>query len=825
MQRPFLITLMLIALPGATGAAELGVRGDRLVIKDTRTVNGKASIKYTAHRDAGIEKGPVGLTTMLEGTFQVFYTDDPCNLSKFVLPPGSAWRLNSETTAKFVNGGAPSGGAVAAAIVKNGTRAKIKARALGDDPSWMLDLIGSGQPSATGGITTILTIKNGADGSTHSMCTRFAIADGSTVSVTSTRRGRGRKLVAKHGVPADCARLSSVRMEPGLQRGFFAAPWPNDIRRRSDGTLDMSGFPVPAGNAIVQSILGRGSAVTKRFGTNAAVFFQTCAPIDTATLPAPDASMLPGSAVMLVNLDNPGAPYTPVLLDLKNTRGTLRPPDLLSVLPYPGHPLAGQTRYAAILFSGIHTPQGTPLSPSPLLAELDQPWDASKPVDATTWGDLKAQRDAVYSYVDSHTSWTPAQVVAFTVFTTQDVTSELQAIAAAIDALPAPTPVSRTTGNCSGGAPRTTVSGSLHLPRWQAGVFPYLYDGGEIVVSGGLAVQQSTETAQFTMTFPCGPAPANGWPILLFMDGTGAGPNSNGIGYMGDEYTNPFPYVVASIAPLYSGDRAVPGLPPPFDQNEFLFFNYFNALAGRTNQLQQAADMMYLRRVVEGIQLSAAETGNAAPVATDDTIEVIAGHSQGALTVPHVLAADPAFKGGFISAGGGGLYQTLLHRADVRGLLGLVLGPGAAELDMFHPLVHVVQTFAEVGDAANYAPHVLNAHVLSTSGRIDGCSPMEVGSVLGTALGLQIVNPIYHPLFGSTTLEPTITTLPVSGNLDGGRTGITVQLDTGHFGTVTNPDLGRSFVDSMASGGVPTVDASPLLSDAVEGCLRYDPLP
>ena len=264
---------------------------------------------------------------------------------------------------------------------------------------------------------------------------------------------------------------------------------------------------------------------------------------------------------------------------------------------------------------------------------------------------------------------------------------------------------------------------------------------------------------------------------------------------------------------------------PPFDQSEFLFFNYFNALAGRTNQLQQAADMMYLRRVVEGLQLSAAETGNANPVPTDDSIEMIAGHSQGALTVPHILAADSAFDAGFISAGGGGLYQTILHRGDVRSLLITVIGTGSNELDMFHPLVHVLQTFAEVGDAANYAPHVQTAHVLSTSGLIDGCSPVEVASILGTALGLEVANPLFFPVFGSTTLEPPITTLPVTGNLPGGRTGVTVQLDTGHFGTVTNPTLGRSFADSLATGGTPTVNPNPLLSDTTEGCPRFDPLP
>src|SRR5262249_6626536 len=152
----------------------------------------------------------------------------------------------------------------------------------------------------------------------------------------------------------------------------------------------------------------------------------------------------------------------------------------------------------------------------------DDPWDAGKPVDATRWAALQQQRADVLDYVAQHTAWQSNQLVAFSVFTTQDATSEMDAIAAAVAALPSPTPVSRGAGNCSpSGALIATVNGTLTLPKWQAGPYPYTLTGGGIVVSGGVAVQQSTESVALQMTFPCGPAPANGWPILLFMDGTG----------------------------------------------------------------------------------------------------------------------------------------------------------------------------------------------------------------------------------------------------------------------------------------------------------------
>lgn len=140
--------------------------------------------------------------------------------------------------------------------------------------------------------------------------------------------------------------------------------------------------------------------------------------------------------------------------------------------------------------------------------------------------------------------------------------------------------------------------------------------------------------------------------------------------------------------------------------------------------------------------------------------------------------------------------------------------------------MHALQTLAEVGDAANYAPRVSGAHVLSIGGTLDGCSPLEVISLLGIGLGTGVANPLYHPFFGTASLEPPVTALPAMGNLADGRTAVTVQLATGHFGASTNPGLGFSFVTSLSSGAVPEVDpGGPLAPDFNPGCPRYDPLP
>ncbi|MDJ0866544.1 MAG: thrombospondin type 3 repeat-containing protein [Myxococcota bacterium] len=618
-----------------------------------------------------------------------------------------------------------------------------------------------------------------------------------------------------------------IRMEPDLPLDFLSLPWPNDIRVRADGTIDLTGYPGTAVNILAAGVFFNGGLVTTGFGTNAAIYFQATEALDLAPRWDAAATLSDDAPALLVSLDAPESPRTPLLLDFEAAPTLMRPANLLSLMPYPGYALEQGTRYAAILFEDLPGAGRPPLARADLLDALDEPWDASRPVGEADWNALREQRDAAFAYVAAHTDRVPEEIVAFTVFTTQDLTSEMQAIAAAVAALPAPAPVSRSAGSCAPlSGTTTTVFGSLDLPRWQTGVPPYELPGagGAIVVAGGVAVQQATERVDFEATFPCGPPPPEGWPILLWMAGTGGFAESDGLGVFDSA---PLPYVVASIAPLYSGDRRVTAANPFLQEPEAQFFNFLNPLAARTNLLQQAADMIYLRRVVEGLAFSAAEAGAEAPVETDDALVVIAGHSQGALTIPITIGVDDRFDAAFLSAGGAGLFHALAHRGSIRETLAtLVPQLEPDELDRFHPLVTGLQTISEIGDPANYAPFARSAHVLSVGGLRDGCSPWEAISHLGTALGLPLANTTYHPTFGSLALEPIPDpSTPLAGNLPDGRTGVTVQLDHNHFGAYENPALGSSFVRSLPIDLVPAVDVASLSSGDASQCARADALP
>jgi hypothetical protein len=176
----------------------VGIEARKLVIVDR---GAKAKMLWVAKNRPEIAKGASGDSAEVSGSFEVGYTDVPTNAGRFAMP--APWAANKEKVAKYKNKAAPGGGGVAVAIVKPGKLAKVVAKSLGDDVD-TIDLVGGGEPSASGGITTILTVVNGTDGSTHRMCSRFATAAGSSLKFKEIAKGAGRKLLAKGGFPFPC---------------------------------------------------------------------------------------------------------------------------------------------------------------------------------------------------------------------------------------------------------------------------------------------------------------------------------------------------------------------------------------------------------------------------------------------------------------------------------------------------------------------------------------------------------------------------------------------------------------------------------------------
>jgi hypothetical protein len=208
-------TLAAAVLVTAQGslAADAGVPGKKLILLN-KAVFGKLKTVYVSKSsaDPGIAKGAAGDPTLLDGTFDWFYETDGatsvfgCFLIEDSTPSFQGeWVKNTDAVAKYANEDAKvcgGGRCTKVAVIKPAKVAKVVALGLGDFGGG--GSFSEGAPTASDGVSTILTINNGNDSSTHRMCTKFATDSGSTVILKEIAGGQGQKLIGKNGVPVAC---------------------------------------------------------------------------------------------------------------------------------------------------------------------------------------------------------------------------------------------------------------------------------------------------------------------------------------------------------------------------------------------------------------------------------------------------------------------------------------------------------------------------------------------------------------------------------------------------------------------------------------------
>jgi len=604
----------------------------------------------------------------------------------------------------------------------------------------------------------------------------------------------------------------AISMRPGDQ--FFSMPWPSDTRRAPDGSLELDGLPgvepVVGEDAqwprtLLPGMIQQTGASLDGFGVSTATYFQGLVGVKRRSLPSPSESLGNRSNVVMLDLDHPGE-RVPVLVDFQATPDRNRPGSLLTVLPYPGHPLRESTRYAVAVFDGLEVGADQRPLPAPLLAQLDDPWTPQTGFEEDDWNLLRDQRDEVRQVVDSTTGWQPHDLLAFTVFTTQDVDRDMQAVADAIHAAPAPQVDVVNQSACQPdedalGDPTSKLLGTVELTRWQQGTYPYHHDGGEIVVGpDGLAEPQDTFAAEFLLRVPCGEPPPDGWPLVAFITGTGGEPSSR------LTFTHRG-WAVASISPIYGVGRGITltpemiqlGLTTQFDAQRLTMYNFLNPAAARSNPIQQAAEFLELLEAFEHVELDGATVGASGTVRTDLTRQVVAGQSQGSQVLPMVAAMRPSLSGVISAAGGGGMMRNVVHGTFNRMFLGLLTGDADA-LDELNPIVQVSQALLDGGDGINY-PSTTN--YLQYHGRND-CVP-EYGRYSAGATGLPVVY-WFEPegTYGDRALEPVRTQLPVQGNV-GGKTRVALERPGGHFVGYDQLVANQHFLDDLAAGLVPTI--------------------
>jgi dienelactone hydrolase len=622
----------------------------------------------------------------------------------------------------------------------------------------------------------------------------------------------GEPTVARFAVPR------AGQLAPG--EDFFSLPFPNDAWRRDDGTLDLSLYPRPS--VLVENYLAAMAERLDGFGVNAALFARFTGPIDPASLPAdPEAARADDASVYLVDVDeaSPGrGTRWPLRFRFEEDAGETIGEHWLSVLPYPGFPLAGGRRYALVLTDRVRGADGEPVEAAP-------DWLAIVGDEAAVAGDpdlarARAATAPLLAWLDEPGGDERADVVAGAVFTTQRVTDVMGLLRRRVWELPAPTvrDVARF-GNVAG---FLGYEGVFDAPNFQAGEVPYADDGGDIVLADdGLPVVQRTEALRVAFTIPRDVAmPASGWPVALYAHGTGGSYKS----FIADGTAR---RLADEGLAVISIDQVLHGPRNPGESPEVSFFNFSNPLAARDNTLQGAADDFSLLRLAQGLEHVDPPT-DADPGRTirfDPERIYFFGHSQGGLTGPPFLAFEPEVDGAVLSGAGGLLYLSMLHKTepiDITALVAAVIRD--QPLDEFNPTLALLQTWIERSDPVNYGPLLARTpppgpdgaplapkHVFQSEGLVDSYTPPVSIEGLATAIGGQLVAPVLQPLEGLALRGGPVLEAPVTGNLDGTTVVLlqyAAQGSDGHFVVFDVPAAQRQsaeFLGTLAATGAATV--------------------
>ena len=639
--------------------------------------------------------------------------------------------------------------------------------------------------------------------------------------------------------PADLATFKVFFQVPrsGMpQRDFFRLPFPNDARVNDAGTLDMADFPRPGpsilGVDIVDLYADALSEDFDGFSTVASVTFRMSKELDFDSIGAD------GANAHLVDVTDPTSPDFGAdhvrSVSYTNERTLYACQHVLQVAPLPHEPLLPGHTYAVYLSSSIRSATGdAPVLDTDLAAVL-----ASGPPSDQALSRVWTQYANFRTFL-AQQSLTPADVAAVTVFTVQDATAPMAALAAAVAASPLPALSSltlcdgMTTSPCAiaGDTNRVCgdstgsfyeIHGRLSIPNYQQGTLPYETPaaGGQINYDAtGHPIQNGTLEVCFALTVPKSAAPVNGYPLVVHAHGTGGSFReaiSTGIAEMLATATTTTGDSVAMATLTFDGVGHGERRGASTRDSDGLVFNVVNPRAARDNHLQGGVDVMQALRVA---QLSPQGVGGLV-FSLDASRTYYFGHSQGSnVGIPAVAATDLA-KAAVLSGAGSYLTEGILHRtspvnaaASLTAIIGEPIGGG-------HPLMVIWQTFFDRIDPINYDAPMLrrpppgrsSKHVLMTWGQGDTYSPESTLNFTARALGLDLAQPVVSSINGLGTVAR-----PVSLNRTGGdgvsRTAVLVQYQSngaydGHFVSTRNPSAVSDWTNFLASAaltGTPVV--------------------
>ncbi|HUT55941.1 MAG TPA: hypothetical protein VM658_21295 [bacterium] len=507
---------------------------------------------------------------------------------------------------------------------------------------------------------------------------------------------------------------------------FFDLPFPSELRRNPDGSINMDRFPNPAGLKMVDRTV---DAVAHGYGVSTAptIYFRFDGPVDAARLPDRRASLAPGSVIFLIDID-PDSPERGRRFPLdaqfypKHPRLISHADNLLAIMPVPGFILRENTLYAAGVLRSLGDGQGAPLRS---YAEV-----AAQGTSGALGERARELNETAYNALADAGGIAPTDLAALTVFRTGDPTARTRQLFDGVKDLPVlefETPLHRTREYDL----YYVLEGVVMMPQFQDGTPPYgKGKGGRIHFDAdGKPITQRMAPVPVAFSVPKSAMPAAGFPIMIYIHGTagvstqfidrgevpGEGPPINGI-YRGNfaepkgapPGTGPaLIYAQHGIAGVgaaqqHAGERG--GL-----DAQLWWYNFLSPEALRDNMLQATAEASMLLRLLEKISIDPAlcpdTAANGAPVKFDPELIFGMGQSLGSLILGPWGAVETDLKA--LIPSGNGAYWTIFmaqeNPLDMKHLAqsgrGLTTSLG---LDIFNPVITMLGTALAPGDPASY---------------------------------------------------------------------------------------------------------------------------
>ncbi len=598
---------------------------------------------------------------------------------------------------------------------------------------------------------------------------------------------------------------------------FYDQPFPLDTRLDATGHRRASGMPRPSGNANLEGFI---EEVNEAVGAPVipVVYFRATAPL----APRTESEIFPASAsspILLVDIDPQSPergrlfPTVAMTLDVDD----YTPSNLLATAPRPGFVLRPKTRYAMVVQRSLPTADGKPLATSAALKTLRKGGDPG--------GGTKAAFEPLW-WTLANLGVDDTELAAATAFTTSDVVADLAAIAEATRASYDATLGSFAVDPDDGAThPRfCELKGTVTLPQFQRGTPPFDTEGRFAFDADGKLVKQVDVTVPVTITLPKQQMPSAGFPLVVFLHGSG-GYSSAAVdrgtwrpvtdtsvcpdghfdeweGVTGCNVKGEGPAHVVAEHGFATVAAALPVNPERLPgAGETAYLNFVNLPPGRDLFRQGVIEQRLLLDALLEMKIDPASVqacsgltlpSDATTFRFDGGQLYVQGQSMGGQYANLLAATDPRLRA-VVPTGAGGFWSLFILQTSL--VPGAAVGPillgTNARLSFMHPALHLFEQAWEPVDPMVYMPRLarqpLPDHpvrpIYEPVGKGDSYFPTTIYDAMALAYGnRQAGSEVWPTMQQALALDARsgFDTFPISDNRQSGATkytGVVVQYE------------------------------------------------